>query len=150
MLSGVNSFTGITKVVAGTLALANPLALEGSTFDTSGDGTLNVETATATTLGGLQGAHGLVLQNSAGSPLALSVGNNNSDTTFPAVLSGNGSLIKIGTGKLALGNTNNNYVGGTALAGGTLSIAGDGALGSTASPITLRATPRCKRQLPWL
>ena len=97
-LATANTFTGATTVGAGTLVLGNSLALEDSTLDTSGGGTVNFGSFTAVTLGGLQGPNGLSLSNSAGTALALSVGNNGQNTTFAGSLSGSGALTKIGSG----------------------------------------------------
>ena len=57
---------------------------------------------TAVTLGGLEGRGNLALQNASGGAVALNVGNNNADTTYSGVLSGPGTLVKIGTGTLTL------------------------------------------------
>ena len=51
--------------------------------------------------------------------ITLTVGGNNSSTQFDSVISGTGSLVKIGSGTLAL-NANNTYGGSTTLTGGTL------------------------------
>ena len=45
-LAGANTFSGIASVGGGELLLANPGALAGSTFDTSGGGTLSFGTLT--------------------------------------------------------------------------------------------------------
>jgi autotransporter-associated beta strand protein len=77
----------------------------------------------AFTLGGLSGGENLALQNNAAAPIALSVGNNNTDTTHSGALSGPGSLIKIGTGNTALGGANS-YSGTTTVSAGTLLVNG--------------------------
>ena len=77
-LGGANTFTGPTYITKGTLQLINSLALQNSTLNYSLPGTLSFGTLTAATLGGLSGANGLVLTNSSGAAVALSVGNNNS------------------------------------------------------------------------
>ena len=53
--------------------------------------------------------------------MALSVGNNNADTTFTGMITGPGSLTKIGGGTLTLAGTDD-YTGGTTVLGGTLDI----------------------------
>lgn len=130
VLENANTFTGVTSIGDGTLALGNPLALQGSTLDASGAGTLDVGTATAITLGGLQGSNVFSLENNLGAAIAVSVGNSGSDTTFAGVLRGKGSLVKVGAGKLTLSNVDSDYSGGTTLGAGTLNINADGALGA--------------------
>jgi autotransporter-associated beta strand protein len=158
-LNGTNTYSGITIVNAGSLALGNTLALQNSTLDTSGEGAISFSTLTAATLGGLQGSNALSLRNSSSIAVALTVGNNNSSTTLSGNLTGSGSLMKIGSGKLTLGGANT-YSGGTTVTGGTLNltntsgsatgsgnvtvgngtansgtIAGTGSIGTTAAPI---------------
>jgi autotransporter-associated beta strand protein len=59
---------------------------------------------------------------SAGGPFALTVGNNNQNTTYSGVLSGSGSLLKVGAGTLTL-NGGNTYTGNTTVKAGTLKFA---------------------------
>ena len=101
-LAGANTFSGIASVGGGELLLANPGALSGSTFDTSGGGTLSFGTLTSAGFGGLQGSGNLALNNSRRGAVALSVGGNNASTTFSGGLSGIGSLTKIGDGMLTV------------------------------------------------
>ena len=115
-LAGTNMYTGDTLVSRGTLQVINALALQGSTFDTSGSGSLNFSNLTAATLGGLKGAGNLKLNNTA---LALTVGANNANTTYSGTLSGGGSLTKTGAGTLLLAGSNT-YNGGTTVNGGLL------------------------------
>ena len=123
VLSGTNTYTGTTTVDSGTLALGNPLALQDSTLDTSGGGAVSFGSLTAATLGGLQGSNALALQDSSAAAVALTVGNNNSSTTFSGSLTGGGSLTKNGSGKLTLSNTNT-YTGATTVNAGTLAVDG--------------------------
>ena len=99
--------------------MGDSLALQNSTLDTGGAGTVSFGTLTAATLGGLQGSNGLTLENASSGGLALTVGNNESSTTFSGSLSGNGSLIKIGNGELVLTGADS-YSGGTTIDAGTL------------------------------
>ena len=59
--------------------------------------------------------------NTTHNPVALSVGNNNTDTAFTGGITGPGSLTKIGGGTLTLAGTDD-YTGGTTVLGGTLDI----------------------------
>jgi autotransporter-associated beta strand protein len=82
------------------------------------------------TIGSLSGT-GTVL-NSVMGTVTLTVGQDNTDTTFSGVLqhgTGGLALTKIGTGTLTLTNTNT-YNGGTNLNGGTLAISSDANLGT--------------------
>jgi autotransporter-associated beta strand protein len=85
------------------------------------------------TLGGLQGSGSLALTSEGGDALALNVGNNNASTTFSGVLSGNGSLSKIGSGTLYLTGSNT-YTGPTTISRGELVVNG-----SLASPATVNS-----------
>ena len=122
----LNTFSGITRVNSGTLTLGSTGALWMSTFDSGpagGTGTLSFGALAAPMLGGLQGTNNLNIVSTATTPLTLSVGYNGANTTFYGNLTGTGSLIKVGTGWLALTGTNNTYSGGTTVSQGTLKLA---------------------------
>jgi autotransporter-associated beta strand protein len=128
-LGGPGSFTGDTTLSAGVLVLSNTLTLSRSTL-VSANGTLTFGSFnTAYTFGGLSGSKGVGLTNSAGVPVALAVGNNNSDTTYSGSLYGAGSLTKVGSGKLTLAGVNT-YSGSTTVSAGTLAFGCANALGS--------------------
>ena len=116
-------YTGTTLVSGGTLLLADPNVLTGSTFDTSGSGSLSFGTLTIAYFGALQGSGNLVLSNTSAAAVFLEVGgfDNNASTTFSGALSGNGSLRKSGSGTLTVTGTNN-YGGNTTVDAGTLQI----------------------------
>jgi autotransporter-associated beta strand protein len=61
----------------------------------------------------------------------LTAGGDNTSTSVSGVVSGTGSLVKQGSGTLTLSGSNT-YGGTTTVSGGTLSIAGDGNLGTGA------------------
>ena len=105
ILGGVNTFTGLTTVNAGTLTVSDPLALQYSVFNADSTGTLGFAAGiTAATFGGLQGTAGTVF--SLPTAVALGVGNNGVNAAFPGTLTG-GSLTKVGTGTLVLSNSGN-------------------------------------------
>jgi autotransporter-associated beta strand protein len=131
-LSATNTNVGNTLISGGTLALGSPLALQESTLDTSGTGTLSFGSLTAVTLGGLTGPGTLVLDNLSSAPIAIQAGNNGASTTFSGELNGAGSLDKIGGGTLILSGSDS-YTGGTMVDGGTLSVASPYALPSGTS-----------------
>ncbi len=131
-LAGANTYTGATTITYGKLNLANPLAAQNSTVTMNG-GDLTFDKSVsghAFTLGGLAAASAgagfnIALHDNAATPnaVALSVGNNHADTTYAAVLSGPGSLIKIGTGTLTLSGANS-YSGITTVTDGMLTLSG--------------------------
>jgi autotransporter-associated beta strand protein len=103
-LSAANSFSGKTQIHAGTVALADPGALAGSTLDYDNlGGTLSFGALTAATLGGLEGGQDLALTNDSGQGVTLTAGGDNASTTYSGVLSGPGTLVKTGNGTLTLG-----------------------------------------------
>lgn len=122
-LTGNNSYTGDTKVTAGTLTLGSATALAGSTLDTTGMATLNLFNG-SNNLGGLKGTGNL---DNGGNP--LSIGANNGSSAYDGVLSGNGSLTKVGGGTLNLTGANT-YAGPTTVSAGTLLVNGSTAAGS--------------------
>ncbi len=132
VLAASNNYGGNSLISGGTLALANPGALQQSTLDTTGSGLLSFGSLTVATLGGLTGPGTLGLSNTASAAVALSIGNNNSSTTFAGALNGTGSLTKVGDGGILLSGSNA-YSGGTAVDAGTLEAAGTAALPSYAT-----------------
>ena len=54
-MAAADAFSGNTLVSNGTLVLGNSLALQNSTLDTSGSGTLSFGIFTTAALGGLTG-----------------------------------------------------------------------------------------------
>ena len=145
LLTAANNYSGDTTITAGTLTLWQPGTFTGrtlvqqgttlaiadsggsavgmSTLDTSGAGTLDL-TSTAVsslTLGGLSGPGLTTLLVS--SPIPLTVGTNNANTTYSGALSSSifTSLTKVGSGTLILSGSNT-YQGGTDVEAGTLAI----------------------------
>ena len=119
-LAAANSFSGNTTIAGGVLALANTNALQQSTLDYNNyGGTLSFGTLTKAALGGLQGSQNLALANGSSAALALSVGGNGQSTAYSGVLSGGGSLTKLGSGTLMLTGADS-YTGLTTVEAGTL------------------------------
>ena len=134
-LNRANTFVGSTSFSGNSggavnLTLGNQLALQNSTLNLSAAcRTLifnDTVAANAFTFGGLAAAtagagRNLALQNDATTPapITLSVGNNDANTTYAAVFSGAGSLVKIGSGSLTLSG-NNTFTGNTTISEGKL------------------------------
>ncbi len=133
-LSGANTYTGITNINSGILALANADALQDSTVNLPSPGG-NIQFAPgigAFVFGGLNNGSPLTLTDTNGAPIDLIVGNNNADTNAFASLGGNGSLTKIGTGQFSL-VTKNTYTGTTTVDSGVLSFGGVAGLANNGS-----------------
>ena len=142
-LAGANTFSGDTRIAAGSVQLSpstgaptgTSLALQNSTVDLNAvdSGTLSFRGSVGTvaaTLGGLKGSRNQSLINSSSVAVALTVGNNGQSTTYSGVLSGSGgSLTKIGAGTLILSGANT-YDGTTTISGGSLQLGDGGSFGS--------------------
>jgi autotransporter-associated beta strand protein len=128
-LGGADTYTGATTITQGSLDLSNALAVQDSTVTLNGGGLIFDQSVTANsnafTLGGLAGSAALTLQNNASTPAAVSVsvGNNNANTAYSGILTGPGSLTKIGTGSLTLSG-GAFYTGATSVNSGTLALTG--------------------------
>lgn len=123
-LEAANTYSGPTTLAAGSLVLANTLALQNTTltYSTTGGGLTVADPVTAITLGGLAGNRALPLTNSLGTQLALTVGQNNVPTIYSGSPLGTGaSFTKTGSGSLTL-TGNHAYSGNTLVNAGTLSI----------------------------
>jgi autotransporter-associated beta strand protein len=129
-LNAANTFSGDTLVnTSSTLVLGDVNALQNSTLDMSGGGTVAVGSITSLTLGGLKGTGNWDVI------VPLRIGNNNQDTTYSGYVRGSISLTKIGSGKLTLSGTTGSgtpYTGSTTVSQGTLEVSSGTALsGST-------------------
>jgi autotransporter-associated beta strand protein len=127
ILTGSNTYTGPTNVVLGTLAAGSSTAFgANSAFTVTSVLDLN---GFHNTIGSLSGP-GTITNN--GTALAnLSVGSNNTNTTFSGELTDNArpmELTKVGTGILTLTGLNNSS-GGTNINGGILAVNSDRNLG---------------------
>jgi autotransporter-associated beta strand protein len=118
ILSGANTYAGPTIINAGTLQLGAVNTVPGGSAVTVGSGaTLDLNNFNAA-IGSLSG-QGSVLLGSG----ALTTGNDNSSTTFSGIVSGTGSITKVGTGTLTFAG-NNTYEGSTMVSAGTLLVNG--------------------------
>jgi autotransporter-associated beta strand protein len=138
-LANANTFNGLTRVEAGRLTIDHVLALQNSTLHLASpdNGTVGFSPLFSNvTLGGLAGVRNLVLQNDHNNPIELRVGNSSAENTFSGVLSGSGSLTKIGNGVQILGGANT-YTGGTKIVTGSVRISSDVNLGNVSGTLTL-------------
>ncbi len=124
----VTAEAGTDGGFGGVIKLENNLHPDQAQFQVLGNGTLDLSALqeNAITLGSLAGS-GTVDNEAA----ALSIGNNNLSTTFSGVISGSGSVTKVGTGTWTLTGTNS-CTGATTIALGTL-----GGEGIIAGPATV-------------
>ena len=142
-LSAANTYTGTTTVTLGTLQLGNVNAVQNSTVTLGASSSgLAFTTAGTYNLGGLSGSAGSILSDSATGTgnVTISVGSNNTSTTYSGGLSngnsgGIGSLTKVGTGTLTLSGTNT-YTGPTTVSTGTLKFAQEASLYNNQSAAT--------------
>jgi autotransporter-associated beta strand protein len=123
VLSNANLFTGNTRILSGTLRLANPNALQTSTVNLDGGdtGTLSFGVLTTANFGGLIGSGNLLLRNDLSAPVALNV---TGPGSYAGIMSGSGSLVKTGAGVFSLANSNT-YTGATTVTAGTLKLVRD-------------------------
>src|SRR5262249_17283479 len=125
-LSGVNTYTDLTTVSAGTLQLARGSAIiDSGLVSVGGSGTL--ELLASETVAAIDGATGaqLLLNNF---PLTAGDAANH---TFDGPISGpGGALTKTGTGTLLLSGTNS-YTGTTTVSAGKLQVHGGDAIADT-------------------
>jgi fibronectin-binding autotransporter adhesin len=122
VLSGTGSFTGRTDILGGVLQLNSGHALQNSVVSVSTGSANSLVVNTDATLGGLNGSDNLNLNGH-----SLTIGNNNPPNNFAinysGVLSGAGSLVKIGNSSQSIGGANA-FTGGISLQAGTLSVPG--------------------------
>jgi autotransporter-associated beta strand protein len=123
-LSAANTYTGPTTVDQGTLQFGVSGALPSLSAVSLAKGTTLDLNNNQGSIGSLSG-QGLVTLGTG----TLTLGNNNSSTTFSGTISGPGNLIKVGTGTQILSSPNS-YSGITTLNSGVLSVGDSAALGT--------------------
>jgi autotransporter-associated beta strand protein len=126
ILSGANTFTGNISLNGGTIQLgASQVLPDGNAFVMAAGTTLDLNNFSES-LGSLAGPAGATITLGSGT---LTVGGLNTDTTFAGTITGAGSLVKTGTGRLVLAGSGT-YAGATTINQGTLEING-----TNASPV---------------
>jgi len=142
-LGGANTFNGRTTVNGGILQLNHANALQNSSLHPNLGNAVKFNTGIATfNVGGLEAAGSIALQNLSNAAITLSVGANAASTAYAGVLSGPGSLAKVGAGVLTLSGASS-YTGGTTVSAGTLSANDTIAAGVSATgvgPVTVSGT----------
>lgn len=138
VLGQANTYNGNTVVSNGTIRLGAANAIPGGSGkgDVTLNGTLDLN-SNSDVINGLSGS-GMIDTVTGGTP-TLSTGGSGSSSTFSGVIqntAGTLTLTKNGSGTLTLGG-NNTYSGATTVSGGTLKLANDNALGSTAAGTTV-------------
>ena len=132
MLSGINTFTGLTTVNAGTLALSADSGL-GAAPASAAPGQITFNG------GSLQSTSTLTLNANRGISLGASGGTFTPDVattlTVAGVIAGAGGLTKSGFGVVSLTGVNT-YTGPTSLPLGILAIAADSGLGTAPATAT--------------
>ncbi|HRW52967.1 MAG TPA: autotransporter-associated beta strand repeat-containing protein, partial [Phycisphaerae bacterium] len=121
-LTAANTYSGTTDIDSGRIIVANADALQNSTVSINVDNGLDVVINDVdANLGGLAGVGNLNI-----GAQTISVGANNADTTYSGVLSGGGSLTKVGTGALTLAGSLANLDTLRNIGGGVMNIDGGG------------------------
>lgn len=134
VLRGDNTYSGATRVGAGTLRLGTtgPGQLPDLTALTVDSGATFDPQSVSDAFGSLAGAGSVTCH--ASTPSVLTVGGNNSSTAFSGVMSGAGSLTKVGTGTLTL-SSGNTYSGDTTVNAGTLALGASGTINNSVNII---------------
>ncbi len=118
IIAGNNTASGATNVNAGTLIARGGHALSGESAVTVASGAQLIVDGADATVGSLAGAGAVQLSGA-----SLSLGGDNTTTTYSGTLSGTGGLTKTGTGTLTLAGANA-YSGDTAVRGGGVAVNG--------------------------
>ncbi|MFO0939578.1 MAG: autotransporter-associated beta strand repeat-containing protein [Pirellulales bacterium] len=125
-LQGINTFSGATAIDAGQMTLKGGSALKDSNAVTVGAAG-KFEIQDSETIGSLAGAAGSETILTAD----LRTGGNNSSTTYSGKISGDGRLIKEGSGTMTLaGSAANTFTGGLYVDNGTVAASTDEQLGT--------------------
>ena len=133
-LTGANTYTGATTITSGILKAGVAASLAGTSGAFGNNSAVTLSNATGaglditgfnTQIGSLAGGGSLGGNVALGSA-SLTVGGNNTSTTFAGTITGTGSLTKLGTGKLTFERSSATpmYSGITNVSAGTLEFSG--------------------------
>jgi autotransporter-associated beta strand protein len=137
-----------TLTVGGTISGSGSLTQAGTgTLTLTGNNTYTG--ITTISAGTLQIGNGSTSGNIVGDIVnnAALVFNRSNASTYGGVISGTGSVTKIGGGTRTLTGTNT-YSGGTTINAGTLAVSSDASLGAASGGLTASAAGRCSRLRP--
>ena len=126
-LSGANTYTGATNLVKGALVGASTTAF-GSNGALTVAGGADLDLSDNITVGSLTGAGNIY---ALGGVRTLTVGGDNTSTTFSGPLKTAVALTKVGSGTLTLSGNNSLFSGGLTIDGGAVSLGSSNALGSS-------------------
>lgn len=133
VFANTNTYTGSTTISGGTLRtdVANAIPTHSAVLVNSGATLdLNNHSATVGSISNGSAGGGTIALGSA----TLTVGTNNTNTSYSGAITGTGSFVKTGTGTTTLSNSNNTYSGGTTLNSGRLNANGS-ATDGTGTPL---------------
>ena len=122
-LSGLDTYTGATTVAAGTLTAGGDYVFSRASAYTVDAGAVLDLNHYVEWIGSLAGAGSVITGDN------LLTGLDNTSTTFSGIISGTGSLTKMGSGTFTLSGANS-YSGKTVVTEGTLAVTGDGTIGT--------------------
>ena len=128
-LSGTNTHSGAVVVSAGTLGVSGGASIGNSSAVSVASGASLSLDGGGETIGSLAGAGNMEL-----TAYTLTLGGNNTSTSFSGVISSTGTsgFIKIGSGTFTLSGANT-YTGSTTVNAGVLSVSGGSAIGNTSA-----------------
>ena len=126
--NGLTTYAGIIQGTGGLTVTGGTQTLSGANTYTGGT-TISAGTLQIGNGGATGSVTGDIVDN------AALVFNRTGTLTYGGVISGTGSLAKIGTGTLTL-TGNNTYAGGTTINAGTLAVSSDANLGAASGGLT--------------
>lgn len=124
-LTGQNTYTGDTTVDNGNIQISNNDVIADSSDVVIKGGSLRLSRGFSDTVGSLSGGGGNVYVEDGAE---LSVGANNTSTTYGGSVRGDGALVKTGSGTMTLDGGGTLSVDELAVAGGQVRLNGTGAL----------------------
>jgi autotransporter-associated beta strand protein len=117
-LTGSNNYSGGTLITSGSINAGNSSALGSGQVSLANASGVSLVLSAPLTVGSITGGGSAGGNISLGSN-TLTVGTDNTNTTYAGTISGSGGLVKTGTGIFTLSGTNT-FGGGTTVSGGVL------------------------------